>query len=52
MRLNRHRALEFGEARQHESAHALLLIASFPIRIALRGTQAWLSISTWLASLA
>jgi hypothetical protein len=33
-------------------AGAVTLIASFPIRIALMGTQAWLSTATWLASLA
>jgi hypothetical protein len=42
----------YGRVNRVFLAGALLLIASFPIRIALLGTQAWLSISTWLASLA
>ena len=29
---------------------ALILIASFPVRIAVMGTQAWLAFSTWLSS--
>jgi len=33
-------------------AGAVILIASFPIRIALMGTQAWLSFSTWLSRFA
>ena len=42
----------YGRVNRIFVAGAVLLIASFPIRIALMGTQAWLSISTWLASFA
>ena len=42
----------YGRVNRVFVAGAVILIASFPIRIALMGTHAWLSISTWLASFA
>jgi hypothetical protein len=42
----------YGRVNRIFLAGALLLIASFPIRIAVMGTHAWLSFSTWLASFA
>lgn len=42
----------YGRVNRVFLAGAVFLIASFPIRIAMMGTQAWLSFSTWLASLA
>jgi hypothetical protein len=42
----------YGRVNRVFVAGAVILIASFPIRIALMGTAAWLSFSTWLASFA
>jgi hypothetical protein len=41
----------YGRVNRVFAAGAALLIASFPIRIAIMGTKTWLSIATWLASL-
>jgi hypothetical protein len=42
----------YGRVNRVFLAGALILIASFPLRIALMGTQVWTSFSTWLATLA
>jgi len=40
----------YGRVNRTFLAGALILIASFPVRIAVMGTQAWLAFSTWLSS--
>lgn len=42
----------YGRVNRIFLAGALVLIASFPVRIALMGTQAWTTFSTWLSTLA
>jgi len=42
----------YGRVNRIFLAGALILIASFPIRIALMGTKAWMSFSTWLSTFA
>jgi hypothetical protein len=42
----------YGRVNRIFLAGAIVLIASFPVRIALMGTETWRVVSTWLASLA